>query len=89
MVQWSAKWRRRSVAATPAVNSPPPAAAADFQRRDAGAVVPESQSALLLHAVRQPYTLKSDHAVPDIQHDHELLVQVTHVGLNPIDWKAP
>ncbi|KAF2633813.1 hypothetical protein BU25DRAFT_436176 [Macroventuria anomochaeta] len=50
---------------------------------------PEQQSALLLHAIRQPYEVTIDHAVPEIQQDSELLVKVTAVGLNPMDWTAP
>ncbi|KAJ4298245.1 hypothetical protein N0V90_006144 [Kalmusia sp. IMI 367209] len=87
MVQWPAKWRRRSVATTPA--DAPPAATVDFQRRSHETSVPNNQSALLLNGIRQPYELKLDHSIPTIQHEHELLVQVTSVGLNPIDWKAP
>ncbi|KAJ4314453.1 hypothetical protein N0V94_006446 [Neodidymelliopsis sp. IMI 364377] len=62
-----------------------------FQRNETskGQVHPKKQSALLLQAIRQPYEVVFDHAVPEIQHDTELLVKVTAVGLNPIDWKAP
>lgn len=60
-----------------------------FQRNNINTSHPEQQSALLLHAIRQPYEVAIDHAVPVIQHDSELLVKVTAVGLNPIDWKAP
>ncbi|KAF2448292.1 GroES-like protein [Karstenula rhodostoma CBS 690.94] len=87
MVQWPAKWRRRSVAITPAEAAP--AATADYQRRSEELSVPDSQSALLLHAIRTPYEIKSGHTIPSIQHDHELLIRVNSVGLNPIDWKAP
>lgn len=89
MVQWPAKWRRRSVATTPVATTPLPAVTDDFQRRSDEATVPENQSALLLPAIRTPYELKLDHTIPTIQHDHELLVKVTSIGLNPIDWKAP
>lgn len=47
------------------------------------------QSALFLQAVRQKYVLVTDHIVPAVQHDGEILVKVDAVGLNPIDWKAP
>lgn len=51
--------------------------------------IPERQTGLLLHQVRQPYQLTSDYAVPQIQTDRELLVKTAVIGLNPIDWKAP
>ncbi|KAF1925019.1 GroES-like protein [Didymella exigua CBS 183.55] len=60
-----------------------------FQRSAVDGARPEQQSALLLHAIRQPYEVASDHAVPEIQNDTELLVKVTAAGLNPIDWKSP
>ncbi|KAF1943942.1 GroES-like protein [Clathrospora elynae] len=50
---------------------------------------PRVQSALMLHAIRQPYELSTDHEVPVVQHNHELLLKVNAVGLNPIDWKGP
>ncbi|KAH7067932.1 chaperonin 10-like protein, partial [Paraphoma chrysanthemicola] len=60
-----------------------------FQRRDEAHSLPETQSALQLHAIRQPYDLDEGHPVPTTQHKHELLVRVEAIGLNPIDWKAP
>ncbi|KAF4990990.1 hypothetical protein FGRMN_8111 [Fusarium graminum] len=51
--------------------------------------IPSSQSVLLLHAIRQPYQVTSGYAVPEIKHNHELLVRADTIGLNPIDWKAP
>jgi hypothetical protein len=50
--------------------------------------VPLSQTALLLHAVRQPYVIQ-DHDVPVVHNESEVLIKVEVVGLNPIDWKAP
>jgi hypothetical protein len=61
----------------------------EFSREEDKIVVPNTQSALLLHAIRQPYTTAKDHKVPAIQNDSELLVKVQSAGLNPIDWKAP
>ena len=60
-----------------------------FQRHTVDGTHPEQQSALLLHAIRQPYQVASNRAVPEIQNDTELLVKVTAAGLNPIDWKSP
>ncbi|ORY14517.1 chaperonin 10-like protein [Clohesyomyces aquaticus] len=60
-----------------------------FQRSESTLEVPQSQSVLLLHKIRQPYQLASGHPVPSVQSDDELLVKILAVGLNPIDWKAP
>ncbi|KAL2814122.1 chaperonin 10-like protein [Aspergillus granulosus] len=48
-----------------------------------------TQRALLLHAVQQPYALVTDHAIPALLHKDEILIKVTAIGLNPIDWKGP
>ncbi|PYH49364.1 zinc-binding alcohol dehydrogenase family protein [Aspergillus saccharolyticus JOP 1030-1] len=48
-----------------------------------------TQSALLLHGVGQQYTLVTDHAIPSILGQEEILVKVQAIGLNPIDWKGP
>jgi len=52
-------------------------------------LVPETQTVLLLHGAKQPYQLTESYAVPKADTDHELLVKVRVIGLNPIDWKAP
>ncbi|KAF2677869.1 GroES-like protein [Lentithecium fluviatile CBS 122367] len=79
------KWRRKSVASKAEAQE----CSTDYQRRNALPRIPETQSALLLHAIRQPYELRLNLPLPSIQQDHELLVKVLAVGLNPIDWKAP
>lgn len=48
-----------------------------------------SQTALLLHAPKQPYQVIDDHAVPHTDEDSEILVRTQVIGLNPVDWKAP
>ncbi|KAL3440522.1 chaperonin 10-like protein [Aspergillus insuetus] len=48
-----------------------------------------TQRALLLHAAQQPYSLVTDHAMPTLLHKDEILIKVTAIGLNPIDWKGP
>ncbi|EED21379.1 oxidoreductase, zinc-binding dehydrogenase family, putative [Talaromyces stipitatus ATCC 10500] len=48
-----------------------------------------TQNALLLHAIKEKYTLVTDHAIPSIHHQDEILIEVSAIGLNPIDWKAP
>lgn len=52
-------------------------------------LLPPSQTVLLLHGVRRQYEVTDGYAIPGTQHDHELLVQTTTIGLNPIDWKSP
>lgn len=51
--------------------------------------VPETQSVLLLHAPKQPYTLVENYPVPSLKNEDEVLVKTCTIGLNPIDWKAP
>ncbi|PGH23610.1 hypothetical protein AJ80_02391 [Polytolypa hystricis UAMH7299] len=48
-----------------------------------------NQSVLLLRGTGEKYTLDKDYAIPQLQHEAEILVQVLAIGLNPIDWKAP
>ncbi|KAH7148353.1 hypothetical protein EDB81DRAFT_868704 [Dactylonectria macrodidyma] len=51
--------------------------------------LPDTQTVLLLHGVRQQYELTSGYVLPATQHDHEVLVRTNTIGLNPIDWKSP
>ncbi|KAF2787319.1 GroES-like protein [Melanomma pulvis-pyrius CBS 109.77] len=90
MVSWQL-WRRRSLLNTQQVDAVGEVEQRqdDFQHVIEDSEVPETQSALLLHAIRQPYELAAGYPIPKIQDDDELLVKVTVVGLNPIDWKAP
>ncbi|KFY52592.1 hypothetical protein V496_08343 [Pseudogymnoascus sp. VKM F-4515 (FW-2607)] len=46
------------------------------------------QEVLLLHGVKQRYALTPKYEIPQIKNDGEMLVKVTVIGLNPIDWKA-
>ena len=95
MVSW--RWRPKSISKAPTpVEAEPPATKStidgvqhQFQRDTVDSKHPERQNALLLRAIRQPYEIANDHAVPEIQNDTELLVKVTAAGLNPIDWKSP
>lgn len=90
MVPW--RWRPKSISrAPPEVQTQATGDNVEnqFQRHDNKISHPQLQSALLLRAVRQPYEVAIDHAIPEVEHDSELLVKVTAVGLNPIDWKAP
>ncbi|KAG9193810.1 hypothetical protein G6011_03845 [Alternaria panax] len=61
----------------------------EILQKDTEHALPAVQSALKLHAIRQPYNVATNHPLPALQHDSELLVKVQAVGLNPIDWKAP
>lgn len=47
------------------------------------------QSVLLLHGPGEEYKLAQNHDVPQPKSDHEILVKVIAVGLNPVDWKGP
>ncbi|OCK80020.1 GroES-like protein [Lepidopterella palustris CBS 459.81] len=58
--------------------------------------LPTHQTALLLHSPKTPYILAPHHPLPvphpippSSQGACELLVKISHIGLNPIDWKAP
>ncbi|KFY46219.1 hypothetical protein V494_00541 [Pseudogymnoascus sp. VKM F-4513 (FW-928)] len=46
------------------------------------------QEVLLLHGVKQRYTHTTKYEIPQIKNDGEMLVKVSVIGLNPIDWKA-
>ncbi|XWW96249.1 hypothetical protein V2A60_004222 [Cordyceps javanica] len=47
------------------------------------------QSALILQAPRQRYTLVDDYPIPELHGATEILVKTEVIGLNPIDWKSP
>ena len=47
------------------------------------------QEVLWLHAPKQRYALAKEQPIPNLDDDHEMLVAVEAIGLNPIDWKAP
>lgn len=95
MVPW--RWRPKSISKAPTQSKPATTVTErttsdvqdQFQRQTVEGTHPELQSALLLHATRQPYEIALDRTVPDVQHDTELLVKVIAAGLNPIDWKSP
>ncbi|GAB7350182.1 hypothetical protein MBLNU459_g0845t1 [Dothideomycetes sp. NU459] len=46
------------------------------------------QDLLLLHGPRQKYTLAKAQDIPTLRDDHEILIQVLAIGLNPVDWKG-
>lgn len=48
-----------------------------------------SQEVLLLHGPKQKYEHTIEHPVPKLDKDHDMLIEVEAIGLNPIDWKAP
>ena len=47
------------------------------------------QEQLLLHGPKQEFTLVKDGSIPQLQNEREMLIKVTVLGLNPIDWKGP
>ena len=44
---------------------------------------------LLLYEPKQEFTLVKDGSIPQLQDEREMLIKVTVLGLNPIDWKGP
>lgn len=48
-----------------------------------------NQEVLLLHGPKQKYEHTREHPIPGLDKEHDMLVEVEVVGLNPIDWKAP
>lgn len=67
----------------------PPVVIQEKQSALQSSPIVDRQKALLLHGAHQPYTLVTDHLVPSILRDGEILVKVAAIGLNPIDWKGP
>ncbi|KAJ5504586.1 Alcohol dehydrogenase superfamily zinc-type [Penicillium fimorum] len=50
--------------------------------------MPKSQIALVLHGLRQPYTLTPAHSVPVVSRPDEMMIKIQAIGLNLIDWKS-
>lgn len=50
--------------------------------------LPQLQRALLVHALRERFQLKQDHKVPETVSPDEIVVKISAIGLNPIDWKS-
>jgi N-formylglutamate amidohydrolase len=87
---WPFSQRRKSTQRyTKVIKSPTVEGQNEFQRRRATEGLPQFQSALLLREIRRPYDYTCNHPIPRLQKEHEVLVRVLAVGLNPIDWKAP
>lgn len=51
--------------------------------------VPPKQTVAVLNALKSPYVIDTEAAVPELRSDAEVLVKSQVIGLNPIDWKAP
>lgn len=47
------------------------------------------QSVLLIHGPGKEYTLTRNRLIPEQKADHEILIKVLAIGLNPVDWKGP
>ncbi|RMZ86539.1 hypothetical protein DV736_g6237, partial [Chaetothyriales sp. CBS 134916] len=48
----------------------------------------QKQQQLLVLQAKQPLHLKNDGPIPTSNTDHEVLVRIDYIGLNPIDWKS-
>ncbi|KAL9624660.1 MAG: hypothetical protein Q9160_001014 [Pyrenula sp. 1 TL-2023] len=44
---------------------------------------------MLICAPREPFRLIEDAELPKLEADHEVLIHIDSIGLNPIDWKSP
>lgn len=67
----------------------PPVVIQEKQTALQSSPIVDRQKALLLHGAQQQYTLVTDHIVPEILRDGEILIKVLAIGLNPVDWKGP
>ena len=56
---------------------------------DAARLLNSGQDVLLIHGPGEEYKLTQNQCIPEQRADHEILVKVIAVGLNPIDWKGP
>ena len=56
---------------------------------DAARLLNSGQDVLLIHGPGEEYKLTQNQCIPEQKADHEILVKVIAVGLNPIDWKGP
>lgn len=56
---------------------------------DLSSISATGQDVLLIHGPGQEYKLTQNHCIPELESEHEILVKVIAVGLNPIDWKGP
>lgn len=46
------------------------------------------QNVLMIHVPGQEYKLTQNHRISSLNAENEILVKVTAMGLNPIDWKG-
>ena len=60
-----------------------------LNERDVSSFPATGQDVLLIHGPGQEYELTQNHCIPELKADHEILVKVIAVGLNPVDWKGP
>ena len=89
MALWPFAKRRKSTLSATQIKKVDEEPSSEYHYDIKDVQIPDTQCALLLHAIRQPYQLTADYAIPKAQHDHELLVKIEAAGLNPIDWKSP
>jgi Alcohol dehydrogenase GroES-like domain len=57
--------------------------------KETARLLSSDQSVLLIHGPGEEYKLTENQCIPEQESDHEILIKVLAVGLNPIDWKGP
>jgi hypothetical protein len=67
----------------------PPFIQHQLSKDDLSSISAAGQDVLLIHGPGQEYKLTQNHCIPELKSDHEILIKVVAVGLNPIDWKGP
>ena len=67
----------------------PPFIQHPLTKQDVSSLSAAGQDVLLIHGPGQEYKLTQNHSIPELKADHEILVKVIAVGLNPVDWKGP
>jgi NADPH:quinone reductase-like Zn-dependent oxidoreductase len=67
----------------------PPFIQHPLSKDDISSILATGQDVLLIHGPGQEYKLTQNHGIPELESEHEILIKVIAVGLNPIDWKGP
>jgi len=57
--------------------------------KETAGLLNSSQQVLLIHRPGEEYKLTQNQGIPEQKAEHEILVKVIAVGLNPVDWKGP
>lgn len=61
----------------------------EYLSRRGISLLPQSQQQLLVLVPKEPFHLEEDAPVPTTEGEHETLIRIDSIGLNPIDWKSP